>query len=70
MAIAFRGLALVVIGLIVESAWGQTSPSVADILQMVRAGGYVIVFRHGATYPDRRYRPAARRQHREAAPAE
>ena len=52
MAIAFRGLALVVIGLIVESAWGQTSPSVADILQMVRAGGYVIVFRHGATYPD------------------
>ena len=52
MAIAVRGLALVVIGLIVESAWGQTSPSVADILQMVRAGGYVIVFRHGATYPD------------------
>jgi broad specificity phosphatase PhoE len=52
MAIAFRGLALVVIGLIVGSAWGQTSPSVADILQMVRGGGYVIVFRHGATYPD------------------
>ena len=54
MAIALSGgLALVVHSVSsLESAWGQTSPSVADIPQMVRGGGYVIVFRHGATYPD------------------
>jgi len=42
----------VIVALVVASAWGQASPSVADLLQMLRAGGYVIVFRHGATYPD------------------
>jgi broad specificity phosphatase PhoE len=49
---AVRSFAILVIGLVVESAWGQSSPSVVDILQMLRPGGYVIVFRHGATYPD------------------
>ncbi len=52
MTIAVRSFAVLVIGLVVESAWGQASPSVVDILQMLRPGGYVIVFRHGATYPD------------------
>ena len=52
MAIAIRSVAILVIGLVVESAWGQAPPSVPDLLQMLRPGGYVIVFRHGATYPD------------------
>jgi phosphohistidine phosphatase SixA len=52
MTIAVRSIALLVIGLVVESAWGQSSPLGVDILQMLRPGGYVIVFRHGATYPD------------------
>ena len=52
MTIVLRSFAILVIGLVVQSAWGQSSPSSADILQMLRPGGYVIVFRHGATYPD------------------
>jgi phosphohistidine phosphatase SixA len=52
MTIALKSFAILFIGLVVESAWGQSSPSVVDILQMLRPGGYVIVFRHGATYPD------------------
>jgi broad specificity phosphatase PhoE len=49
---AARGLALVIVALVVASAWGQASPSADDLVQMLRAGGYVIVFRHGATHPD------------------
>src|SRR5437588_5441425 len=52
MGIALRSLALPVVGLVVGSAWGQTSPSVGDVLKLLRAGGYVIVVRHGATHPD------------------
>src|SRR5262245_13672726 len=52
MRAAARGLAIVIIALVVAPAWGQAPPSVDDLLQMLRAGGYVIVFRHGATYPD------------------
>ena len=52
MAIAVRAFVLLAVGLVVGSAWGQPSPSVGDILEMLRAGGYVIVFRHGATHPD------------------
>ena len=53
MAIAVRAAFVVLaVGLLVGSAWGQPSPSVGDILEMLRAGGYVIVFRHGATHPD------------------
>ena len=52
MTIAVRTFAILIIGLVVGSAWGQVSPSAGDILQMLRPGGYVIVFRHGATYPD------------------
>jgi phosphohistidine phosphatase SixA len=43
---------LLVVALAVGSAWGQSSPPVDDMLQMLRGGGYVIVFRHGATHPD------------------
>jgi phosphohistidine phosphatase SixA len=52
MTIALRTFAVLVVSLVVGSAWGQSSPSAADLLQMLRPGGYVIVFRHGATYPD------------------
>ena len=52
MRIAVRGVAGLVVGLIVGSAWGQQSASVEDLLQALRAGGHVIVFRHGATHPD------------------
>ena len=52
MRVAVRGVAGLVVGLIVGSAWGQQSASVEDILQALRAGGHVIVFRHGATHPD------------------
>jgi len=52
MAIAVRGVTCLVIGLMVGSAWAQGVPSAADLLQMLRGGGYVIVFRHGATHSD------------------
>ena len=52
MAITFRAFVVLAVGLVVGSAWGQPSPPVRDILDMLRAGGYVIVFRHGATHPD------------------
>src|SRR4030095_13590503 len=47
-----RGMAIVIVAVVASSAWGQTSPSVGDLMQMLRSGGYVIVFRHGATHPD------------------
>ena len=52
MRIAVRGVLVLVVGLIVGSAWGQQSASVEDVLQALRAGGHVVVFRHGATHPD------------------
>jgi broad specificity phosphatase PhoE len=52
MGIALRGLALLLVGFIVGSAWGQPSPSVGEVLEKLSAGGYVIVFRHGATHSD------------------
>ena len=41
MRVAGRGLALVIVALVAASAWGQASPSVDDLLRMLRA-----------TYPD------------------
>jgi broad specificity phosphatase PhoE len=52
MTIVARGIAVLALGLVVSSAWGQSSPSVDEVLTMLRAGGYVIVFRHGATHQD------------------
>ena len=37
--------------LLAAAAWAQTA-SVDDILSKLRAGGYVIVLRHGATHND------------------
>ena len=47
-----RMLAVLLVGCVVGSAWGETSSSPRDLLQLLRAGGYVIVVRHGATNPD------------------
>ena len=33
-------------------ARGQEAPASADLLKALRAGGHVIVFRHGATHAD------------------
>ncbi len=52
MRILRRGVALLVVGLVAGSAWGQPLTSVEDVLQALRAGGYVIVIRHGATHAD------------------
>src|SRR5215467_339403 len=52
MSIAFRGLALLVAVFLGEPAWGQSAPAAGDVLKLLRGGGYVIVFRHGATHAD------------------
>jgi phosphohistidine phosphatase SixA len=52
MTIVLRSFAILVSCLVVPLAWGQSPPSSVDILQMLRPGGYVIVFRHGATHSD------------------
>jgi broad specificity phosphatase PhoE len=53
MTIVLRGLVLLIASLVVGgSAWGQASVGVNDVVKMLRAGGHVIVFRHGATHPD------------------
>ncbi|PYN82007.1 MAG: histidine phosphatase family protein [Candidatus Rokuibacteriota bacterium] len=52
MTNGLRALSLVLVGLLVGTAWGQTPTALEDVLRALRAGGYVIVFRHGATHPD------------------
>ena len=52
MSIAFRGLALLVAVLLGGPAWGQSSPAAGDVVKLLRGGGYLIVFRHGATHAD------------------
>src|SRR5215470_13534693 len=52
MSIAFRGLALLVAVLLGGPAWGQSAPAAGDVVKLLRGGGYVIVFRHGATHAD------------------
>src|SRR6059036_2426121 len=52
MAIGVRLVVALVLALVAGSAWGQSSPTVGAILTLLRAGGYVIVVRHGATHPD------------------
>src|SRR5438132_13403087 len=49
MKTGFGGLAVLTTALVAGSAWGQ---SPADVLGALRAGGYVVVVRHGATHPD------------------
>jgi broad specificity phosphatase PhoE len=50
MSMTLRTLAILMA--LVSTAWSLTSPPVGAILQLLRAGGYVIVFRHGATHDD------------------
>lgn len=52
MAVATRCLTVLFVVPLFGSAWGQSSPSGADVLEALRGGGYVIVFRHGATHAD------------------
>ncbi len=51
MHFAARALPVIIVGLSVGVAWAQ-SPAVGDLLTSLRAGGHVIVVRHGATHPD------------------
>jgi phosphohistidine phosphatase SixA len=52
MKMCVRLLVALILGLVVGSAWAQSSPPVGAILTLLRAGGYVVVFRHGATHAD------------------
>ena len=52
MTIALRSLTLVASLIVGGFAWGQASMAVSDVVSALRAGGHVIVFRHGATHPD------------------
>jgi phosphohistidine phosphatase SixA len=52
MAIVTRALAALILTLVVGAAWAQSSPPVGAILTLLRGGGYVVVFRHGATHAD------------------
>ena len=50
MAATVRTLAVLIA--LAGTAWAQTSPPVGAVLKLLNAGGYVIVFRHGATHSD------------------
>lgn len=50
MSTTLRTLALLIA--LTGTVWAQTSPPVAAVLKLLRAGGYVIMFRHGATHAD------------------
>ena len=50
MSITLRTLAILLA--LVGTAWSQTAPPVGAVLKLLGAGGYVIVFRHGATHAD------------------
>jgi broad specificity phosphatase PhoE len=52
MTINVRPLAALMLALVAGSAWAQPAPPVGAILTLLHAGGYVIVFRHGATHAD------------------
>jgi broad specificity phosphatase PhoE len=52
MRIAMRALGLIAVALAVGSAWAQAPSSADDVLKLIRGGGYVVVFRHGATHAD------------------
>jgi broad specificity phosphatase PhoE len=51
MRVAF-GAGLLAAMLLSVPAIGQEAPASADLLKALRAGGHVIVFRHGATHAD------------------
>ena len=52
MPFTFRALAILLVLLAVGPAWGQSAINAVELLQSLRGGGYVIVFRHGGTHAD------------------
>ena len=52
MTIVCRAAALLAVVLIPVAAWAQTATSLDGLLTTLRAGGHVIVVRHGATHAD------------------
>src|SRR4051794_14475386 len=52
MSIIRLALWCALFGLLPFAANGQPAASQADAIKALRLGGHVIVFRHGATYPD------------------
>ena len=55
MRITVRALGLLLVALaggLIGLAGAQTPPAAGDVLKLLRDGGYVIVFRHGATNAD------------------
>lgn len=47
-----RALVILLVGLMVGPAWAQSMLGPGEVLQALRGGGYVIVFRHGGTHAD------------------
>src|SRR5262249_5451815 len=45
-------LVVALAALVASTAWTTPAPSAGDVLKRLRSGGYVIVFRHGATHAD------------------
>jgi phosphohistidine phosphatase SixA len=55
MRITVRALGLLLVALavgLIGLAGAQTPPAAGDVLKLLRDGGYVLVFRHGATNAD------------------
>jgi broad specificity phosphatase PhoE len=52
MPFTLRALSILLAALIAGPAWGQSAMAPAELLQTLRGGGYVIVFRHGGTHAD------------------
>ena len=52
MTIACRAAVSLAVVLITVAAWAQSATSLDDLLTTLRAGGQVIVVRHGATHAD------------------
>jgi broad specificity phosphatase PhoE len=52
MPFTLRALPILLAALIAGSAWGQSGMPTAELLQTLRGGGYIIVFRHGGTHAD------------------
>ena len=53
MTIALRAATASLVTLLaIATAWAQSQAPLADIMQALRAGGHVIVLRHGATHAD------------------
>ena len=52
MRCLLRELVILVVSVMAGPAWAQSAMSPGEVLQALRGGGYVIVFRHGGTHAD------------------